>query len=176
MRWLDRQHIEKQKHYFANKGPYSQGYGFSSSYVWMWELDHKESWVLKNSCFWTVVLEKTSKSPWDRKEIKLVNPKGNQSLEELILMLKCWYLVTWYEGLNHWKRPWCWERLKAGGKRDDRGWDGWRASLTRWSWVWASSGSWWWTGKPGMLQSMGSQRVGHNWVTKLNWNLAFSYF
>ena len=69
----------------------------------------------------------------------------------------------------YWKRPWCWEWLKAGGEGDDRGWDGWRASLTQWTWVWGSSGSWWWTGKPGMLQSMGLQRVGHDWVTELNW-------
>ena len=74
-----RQHIKKQRHYFANKDLYSQSYGFSSSHVWMWELDHKESWALKNWCFWIVVLEKTLESPWDCKEIKLVNPKGNQS-------------------------------------------------------------------------------------------------
>ena len=67
------------------------------------------------------------------------------------------------------KRPWCWERLKAGGERDNRGWDGWMASLTRWTWVWVSSGSWWWTGKPGVVQSIGSQRVRHNWETELNW-------
>ena len=68
------------------------------------------------------------------------------------------------------KRPWCWERLKAGGKGDDRGWDGWMASSTQWTWVWVSSRSWWWTGRPGMLQSMESQRVGHDWATELNWN------
>ena len=74
-----RQHIKKQRHYFANEGPSSQSYGFSSSYVWMWELDYKESWALKNWCFWTVVLEKTPESPLDCKEIKPVHPKGNQS-------------------------------------------------------------------------------------------------
>ena len=74
-----RQHIQKQKHYFANKGPSSQGYGFSSSHVWMWVLDYKESWVLKNWCFWTVVLEKTLESPLDCKEIQLVHSKGDQS-------------------------------------------------------------------------------------------------
>ena len=87
---------------------------------------------------------------------------------------RCWSwnsntLATWCEELIHWKRPWCWERLKAGGEGDDRGWDGWMASPTWWTWVWVSSGSWWWTGKPGMLQSMGSQRVGHKWATELNW-------
>ena len=74
-----RQHIKKQRHYFANKGPSSQGYGFSSSHVWMWELDYKENWAPKNWCFWTVVLEKTLESPLDCKEIQPVHPKGNQS-------------------------------------------------------------------------------------------------
>ena len=77
--WPPRQHIKKQRHYFANKGPSSQSYGFSSSHVWMWGLDYKESWALKNWYFWTMVLEKTLESPLDCKEIKLVNPKGNQS-------------------------------------------------------------------------------------------------
>ena len=85
----------------------------------------------------------------------------------------CWSwnsntMATWCKELTHWKRPWCWERLKAGGEGDDRGWDGWMASPTQWTWVWASSGSWW-TGKPGMLQYMGSQRVRHDWTTQLNW-------
>ena len=74
-----KQHIEKQRHFFANKGPSSQSYCFSSSNVWMWELDHKESWALKNWCFWTVVLEKTLESPLDCKEIQPVNPKGDQA-------------------------------------------------------------------------------------------------
>ena len=74
-----RQHIKKQRHYFANKSPCSQGYRFSNSHVWMWELDYKESWVLKNWCFWTVVLEKTLESPLDCREIQPVHPKGNQS-------------------------------------------------------------------------------------------------
>ena len=74
------------------------------------------------------------------------------------------------EELTHWKRPWCWERLKAGGEGDDRGWDGGMPSPMQWTWVWASSRSWWWTGKPGLLQSVGSQRVGHDWETELNWS------
>ena len=86
----------------------------------------------------------------------------------------CWSwnsntLATSYEELPHWKRPWCWEGLGAGGEGDDRGWDGWMASPTQCTWVWVNSGSWWWTGRPGVLQFMGSQRVGHNWVTELNW-------
>ena len=77
--------------------------------------------------------------------------------------------ATWCEELTHLKRPWCWERLKAGSKGDNRGWDGWMASPTQWTWVWVNSGSWWWTGRPGVLWSMGLQRVGHDWATKLNW-------
>ena len=85
----------------------------------------------------------------------------------------CWSwnsntLVTSCEELTHWKRPWCWEGLGAGGEGDDRGWDGWVASPTRWTWVWVNSGSWWWTGRPGVLQFMGLQRVTHDWATELN--------
>ena len=77
-------------------------------------------------------------------------------------------LATRCEEATHWKRPWCWERLKAGGEGDDSGWNGWMASPTWWTWVWVSPGSWWWTGKPGVLQCMGLQGVGHDWVTELN--------
>ena len=85
----------------------------------------------------------------------------------------CWSwnsntLATWWDELTHLKRPWCWERLKAGGEGDDWGWDGWMASPTRWTWVWVNSGSWWWTGRPGVLRKE-SQRVGHDWATELNW-------
>ena len=86
-----------------------------------------------------------------------------------MLKLKLQYLATWCEELTHWQKCWCWERLKAGGEGDDRGWDGWMASLTQWTWVWTSSRSWWWTGKPGMLPSMGLQRIWDDWATKLNW-------
>ena len=151
----------------------SQSYGFSGSHVWMWELDYKESWAPKYSCFWTMVLEKTFESPLDCKQIQPVYPKENQS-ECLLegLMLKLQYLATWCEALTHWKRLWCWERLKVGGEGDDRRWDGWMASPIQWTWVWVNSGSWWWTGRPGMLQSMRSQRVGHDWATGLNWSNA----
>ena len=168
-----RQHIRKQRHHFANKCQSSQDYGFSSSHIRMWDLAHKEGWVLKTWCFWTVVLEKTLESPLDCKEIQLVHPKGDQSWV-LIGMTDVWSwnsntLATWCEELTHLKRPWCWERLRAGGEGDDRGWDGWIASLTQWTWIWVNSGSWWWTGRPGMLRFMGSQKVRHNWVTELNW-------
>ena len=92
------------------------------------------------------------------------------SLEGLMLKLKLQYFGYLIRRTDSSERPWCWERLKAGGEGDDRGWDGWMASPTWWTWVWVSSGSWWWTGKPGVLQPMGSQRVRHDWVTKLNWS------
>ena len=132
----------------------------------------KKTWVLKNWCFWTMVLEKTLQSPLDCKEIQPVHPKGNQSwifIGRTDAKDETNILATWCEELTHLKRPWCWERLKAGGEGDDRGWDDWMASPTRWTWVWVSSGSWWWTEKPGVLLFMGSQRVGHDWATELNW-------
>ena len=110
-----------------------KSYGFSTSHVWMWELDHKEGWVMKNCCFWTVMLKKTLESPLDCKEMQPVYPKGNQS----------WIFIgrtdaeaetlntsaTWCEELTQLKGPWCWERLKAGGKGDDRGLDGWDGNI-----------------------------------------------
>ena len=77
-------------------------------------------------------------------------------------------LATSCKELTHWKRLWCWEGLRTGGEGNDRGWDGWMASPTQWTWVWVNFGSWWWTGRPGMLQFMGLQRVGHDWATELN--------
>ena len=145
----------------------------SSSHVWMWELDYKENWAPKNWCFWTVVLEKTLENPLDGKEIQLVNPKGNQS----------WIFtgrtdaetpILWPLDATQWKRPWCWEKLKVGEEEDDSGWDGWMASPTWWTWVWVGSGSWWWTARPGVLQSMGLQRAGHDWATELSMYQAWS--
>ena len=160
-------------HYFANKGPSSQGYGFSSGHVWMWELEYKESWAPKNWCFWTVVLEKTLESPLDSKEIQPVHPEGDQS------WVFIWRsdaeaetpntLATWCEELTHLKRPRCWERLRAGGEGDSRGWGSLMASPTQWIWVWVGSGSLCWTGTPGLLKLMGSQRVRRDWATELNW-------
>ena len=128
----------------------------------------KRALITEDWCFWIVVLEKTLESPLDCKEIQPIHSEGDH--------WKGWYwswnfntLVTWCEELTHWKRPWCWERLRAGGAGDHRGWDGWMASLTQWTWVWVDSGSWWWTGRPGVLLFMGSQRVRHDWVTELNW-------
>ena len=175
------QHIKKQRHYFANKSPSSQSYGFSIV------MNGCENWIrkkAKNWCFWTVVLEKTLESPLDCKEVKVANPKGNQSwifigrtdVEAEIPVLWPPHVKSWLIG----KDPDAGRNGGAGGEGHDRGWDGWMASLTRWMWVWVNSGSWWWTGCPGVLQFMGSQRVGHDWVTELNgtdwWLLFIDYF
>ena len=168
---MTREHIIMQRHYCTNKGLSSQSYGFSSGHVWMWQLDYKESWVPKNWYFWTVVLEKTFGSPLDCKEIQPVNHKGNHSwifigrttaeAETPVLWppdAKNWVIEKDPDAGKDWRR-----------EKGMTGWDGWMASLTQWTWVWVNSGSWWWTEGPGVLQSMGSQRVGHNWATELNW-------
>ena len=129
----------------------------------MWELDCEESWAPKNWCFWTVVLEKTLERPWDCKEIQPVHPKGDQSwvftgrTDAEYFGLNSNTLATSCKELTHRKRLWCWEGLGAGGGGDDRGWDGWVASLIRWTWVCVNSGSWWWTGRPGVLRFVGLQ-------------------
>ena len=132
----------------------------------MWELDHKESWAPKNWCSWTVMLEKTLESPldwrWYNQSI-LMEINSEYSLEGLMLKLKRQHLGLLMWEQTYWKRPWCWEGLGAGGKGDDRGWDGSMASLTQLTWVCASSRRWGRTGKPQVLQSMGLQRVGHAW-------------
>ena len=96
------------------------------------------------------------------------------SLKGLMLNRDSNTLATWCKELTHWKRLWCWEGLRAGGEWDDRGWDGWMASLTRSTWVWVNSGRWWWTGRPGMLRFMGLQRVRHDRATEMNWTMAES--
>ena len=137
-----------------------------------------ESWSIKKAeCRKIYVFElwcwsRLLRLPWNAR-------RSNQSiLKESVLNIhwKDWgwswnsnTLATWWEELTHWKRPWCWERLKAGVEGDDKRWDGWMASLTWWTWVCISSRSWWWIGKPVMLQSMGLQSVSHDWVTELNW-------
>ena len=103
-----------------------------------------------------------------------ISPSQRKSVLNIHWTDWCWSwnsntLATWWEELTHWKRPWFWEGWKAGGEGDNRGWDGWMASPTQWTWDWASSRSWWWIGKSVMLQSMGSQRVGQDWATELNW-------
>ena len=129
----------------------------------MWELDHKESWL----GFWTVVLEKTLESPLDCREIQPVNPKGNQSWRT---DAEAETPMFWPPDAKNWL---LWKDPDAGKdwgqeEKGTTGWDGWMASPTQRTWVWVNSRSWWWTGKPVMLQSMGSQRVGHDWETELN--------
>ena len=160
------QHIKKQRHYFADKGSYNQSYGFSSSHVWMWVLDHKEGWASKNWCFWSVVLEKILESPLDFKEIKRVHPKGDQS--QIFIGrtdAEAETPILWPPDgrIDSLEKTLMLGRLKVEGEGDDRKWDGWMASPTQWAWVWVNSRSWWGRGRPGVLQSMGSQRVGHDW-------------
>ena len=117
-------------------------------------------------------LQGTPESPLDCKEIQPVNPKGNQSwifIRRTDAETKAQYFGHLMWKANTLEKTQCWERLKTGGEGDDRGWDGWMASLTRWMWVWVNSGNWWWTGRPRVLRFMGSQRVRHDWATELNW-------
>ena len=134
-----------------------------------------ESWTVKKAehqridAFELWCCRRLLRVPWTARRynqsiLKEISP--GCLLEGLLLKLK---LRTSCEELTHWKRPWCWEGLGAEGEGDNRRWDGWMASPTRWTWVWVDSRSWWWTGRPGMLWFMGSQTVGHNWVTELNW-------
>ena len=147
------------------KGPFSQSSGFSSSHIWMWELDYKESWridALEDS--WVSLgLQGDQTSQSERKSVQNINWKD-----------WCWSwnssnLAAWCKELIHLKRPWYWERLNAGGEWDDRGWDGWMASLTQWTRVWVNSSSLWWTGRPGMLRFMGSGRKESDTTEQLNW-------
>ena len=141
-----RQHNKNQRHHFADKSPYSQSYSFSSSQVWMWELAHKEGWAPKNGCFWTVVLEKTLESHLESKEIKPVHPKGTHS----------WIFIGRTDADAEAPKIWppdTKSRLigkalmlgKIEGRRkedEDRGWDGWMAPPTQWTWVWANFRKW----------------------------------
>ena len=160
-----KQHIKKQRHYVADKGPSSQSYGFSSSHVWICErwtikkAEHQRIDVFHLQCW-----RRPLRVPWTARRsnqsiFKEINPE--YSLKGLMLKLKLQYFGHLMQRAG-WKRPRCREWLKAKGQEGGRGWDGWMASLTQWAWVWASSGRWWRTGKPGVLQSMGSQGVGHN--------------
>ena len=120
-----------------------------------WRIDAFELWCWRRflSVSWTA-------RRCNQSILKEISPE--YSLEGLML-------ATWCKELTHLKRPWCWERLKAGKEGDDRRWHGWIASPTQWTWIWVNSGSWWWTGRPGVLQSLGSERVVDDWATELNW-------
>ena len=137
-----------------------------------------ESWMVKKAECWRIdafevwCWRRLWRVPWAARRcnqsiLKEISPAC--SLEGLMLKLNSNILATSRRELTHLKRPWCWERLREGGEGDDRWWDGWMASPTQWTWVWVDSGSWWWTGRPSVLEFMGSQIVGYDWVTKLNW-------
>ena len=135
-----------------------------------------ESWIVKKAerqridAFELWCWRRLLRVPWTARRsnqsiLKKISP--GCSLEGMMLKLKLQYFGHLTQRVDLWKRLWCWEGLEAGGRRDDRGWDGWMASPTWWAWIWVNSGRWWWTGRPGVLQFMGSQRVGHNWATEL---------
>ena len=138
-----------------------------------------ESWTIKKAEYLRIdtfelwCWRRLSRVPWTARKsnqsiLKEISPE--YSLEGLMLKLKLQNtLAIWCKELTHWKTPWCWERLKVGGEGDDRGWNCWMVSLTKWAWVWVNSWSWWGTGRPGLPQSTGLQRVGHDWPTELNW-------
>ena len=143
-----------------------------------------ESWTVKKAEHWRIdafelwCWRRLLRVPWtarrsNQSTLREISP--GCSLEGLMLKLKLQYFGHPSEALTHLKRPWCWERLKEGGEGDDRRWDGWMASPTQWTWIWTNSRSWWWTGRPGMLQSMGLQRVGHNWATELCYTHRYVY-
>ena len=164
-----RQHIKKQRHYFAYKGPYSQSHGFSSSHVQMWELDNKKVWVPKNWCLWTVMLGRLLRIPWTAS----IDSGQYWRKSTLNIHWKDWCRswspntsATWCEELAHWKRALMLGKIEG---RRKRGWQRmiWLDGITdSMIWVWASSRRWWRAGKPGVLQSMRSQRVRHYWVTE----------
>ena len=168
-----RKRIKKQRHYFANKSLYSQSCGFSVV------IYGYENWTIKKAECWRI----DAFELWHWRRLLRVSWTARRLiqsiLKEIILNIHwkdwCWSwssntLATCFKELAHWKTLWWWKRLKARGEGDDRRWDGWMASPARWTWVWTSSRSWWLTGKPGVLQSMGWQRVSHYWATELtNW-------
>ena len=142
-----------------------------------------EIWTIKKAGCWRIdafelwCWRRLLRVPWTSRRsnqsiLKEISPE--YSLEGLMLKLKLQYLATWCEELNHWKQPWCWERWRARGEGGDRGWNGWMASPTLWTWVWVGSVSWWWTGRPDVLQSMGLPRVGQ--TERLNWTVKLRYF
>ena len=166
--------VEKQRHYSADKGLYSQSYGLPSGHVWLCELDHKEGRPPKNWCLRTVVLEKTPDSsletwrqvsrPSNQSILREMNPE--YSLERLMLRLKLQYFGHLMQSAGPLENSLIWERLRAEREEGVRKWDGWTESLMRWTWTWANARRWWGTGWPGMLQSMGSQIVWHDWATE----------
>ena len=176
--WSTWQHIEKQSHYFTNNGLSSQRYGFSSSHIWMWELDYKESWALKN---WWVELwcwRRLLRVPWTARRsnqsiLKDMSPE--YSLEGLMLKLKLQYFGHLMGRADSFEKTLMLgkiERRRRRGRQRMKWLDG---IMTQWTWVWVDCRSWWWTGRPGVLQFMGFQRVGHDWATELNGYYPFPF-
>ena len=138
-----------------------------------------DSWTIKKAEHQTIdafelwCWRRLLRIPWTARRsnqsiLKEISPE--YSLEGLMLKLKLLYFGHLMQRADSLEKTWCWERLKVGRQGDNREWDGWVASLTQRTWVWVNSESWWWTGRPGVLQSMGLQRVGHDWATELNWS------
>ena len=164
--------ILKSRHYFANKGPSSQCYGFSSVMYGCERWTVKKAEHRKTDAFelwyWRRLL-RVPRTAWRPNQSILKEISPGCSLEGMMLKQKLQYFGHLMRRVDSLERPWCWEGLGAGGEGDDRGWDGWMASSTWWKWVWVNSGSWWWTWRPGALRFTGSQRIRHDWETELNW-------
>ena len=165
--WPPKQHIKKQRHYFANKGPSGQGYGFSSDHVWMWELDYKESWVLKNWCFWLWCWRRLLRVPWTARRSILKEISPGCSLEGLMLKLKLQYFGHLMWRADSLEKTLMLGRIEGGRRRGQQ----------RMRWLdgiiylmdMGLGKLWSWTGRPGVLWFIGSQRVRHDWATELNW-------
>ena len=169
--WPTRWRIKKQRHYFVKKVCLLKA-------VFPVVMYGCESWTIKEAehqridAFELWCWRRLLRIPWTARRSN--SPSKRKSVLNIHWKDWCWSwnsntLAAWWEELTHLKRLWCWEWLKAGGGGDDRGWDGWMASLTQWTWVWVNSGRWWWTGRPGVQQCMESQWVGPDWATELNW-------
>ena len=166
-----RQHIKKQRHYFASNGPSSQGYGFSSGHVWMWELDCEEGWAPKNDAFELWCWRRVLRVPWTTRKcnqsiLKEIRPE--YSLEGLMVKLKLQYFGHLRCRIGSLEKTLMLGKIEGGRRRGQQRMRWLDGIITQWAWVWVNSGSWWCTGRPGVLWSMGSQRVGYDWVTELN--------
>ena len=160
--------IKKQRHYFPNKGLSSQSYGISSGHVWIWELDYQESWAPRIDAFQLWCWRRLSRVPWTARRsnqsvLKEISPE--YSLEGLILKLKLQYFGHLMWRSDSLEKTLMLRKIEGGRRRGQQRMK-WLDGTTQWTWVWINSGSWWWTGRPGVLQTMGSQTAGHSWATE----------